>query len=106
MSYRFMRMIVFFDLPTETHEDKREYTHFRKFLIKSGFMMMQQSVYCKLTLNQNTAAALMEQIRKHRPPKGLVQALLITEKQYSRMEFIVGNSESDIISEDSRCSEV
>ena len=48
MSYRFMRMIVFFDLPTETPQDRREYTRFRKFLIKSGFMMMQESVYLSL----------------------------------------------------------
>ena len=31
MSYRFMRVIVFFDLPTISLEDKREYRNFRKF---------------------------------------------------------------------------
>lgn len=102
MSYRFMRMIVFFDLPMETCEDRREYARFRKFLIKSGFMMMQQSVYCKLTLNQNAAAGLMEHIRKNKPQKGLVQALLITEKQYARIEFIVGGYEREIICGDER----
>ena len=44
MSYRFMRIIVFFDLPTETLEDKREYRKFRKMLIENGFVMMQESV--------------------------------------------------------------
>ena len=43
-----MRIIVFFDLPTETNEDKRAYRHFRKALIKDGFIMMQESVYTKL----------------------------------------------------------
>ena len=42
MSYRFMRVLVMFDLPTETSENRRNYTKFRKYLIKSGFMMMQQ----------------------------------------------------------------
>ena len=45
MSYRFMRVIVFFDLPTISVEDRKEYTKFRKFLIKNGFLMMQESVY-------------------------------------------------------------
>ena len=101
-----MRMIVFFDLPVDTSAERREYSRFRKFLIKSGFMMMQQSVYCKLSLNQGAAAAMAETIRKNRPTKGLVQMLLITEKQYSRMEYIVGSYDGDIISSDERFIEL
>ena len=37
MSYRFMRMIIFFDLPTETPTDRKNYSRFRKTLIKNGF---------------------------------------------------------------------
>lgn len=101
-----MRMIVFFDLPVETAADRREYTRFRKFLIKSGFMMMQESVYCKLALNQTAAGSVIEKIRAHKPPKGLVQALLITEKQFSRMEYIVGSYDGDVIISDERFVEL
>ena len=44
MSYRFMRVFVFFDLPVAGLENRRNYTKFRKFLIKNGFIMMQESV--------------------------------------------------------------
>ena len=44
MSYRFMRVLVFFDLPTETETDRRNYRQFRRGLLKSGFFMMQESV--------------------------------------------------------------
>lgn len=101
-----MRMIVFFDLPVETASDRREYSSFRKFLIKNGFMMMQESVYCKLALNQTAIGTLTENIRKHKPPQGLVQALVITEKQYARMEYIVGSFDGDIISSDERFIEL
>ena len=37
MSYRFMRVIVFFDLPVLTESNRREYRTFRKFLIKNRF---------------------------------------------------------------------
>ena len=52
MSYRFMRILVMFDLPTETSEERRDYRKFRKNLIKNGFIMMQESVYVKLVMNQ------------------------------------------------------
>ena len=48
MSYRYMRIIVFFDLPVTTAKSRRDYYIFRKYLIKSGFVMMQESVYCNL----------------------------------------------------------
>lgn len=97
-----MRMIVFFDLPVETSAERREYARFRKYLIKSGFMMIQESVYCKLMLNQTAVNVMMENVRKHKPPSGLVQVLTVTEKQYARMEYIVGSYDGDIISSDER----
>lgn len=106
MSYRFMRIIVFFDLPTETLENRRDYSRFRKFLIKSGFMMVQESVYCKLALNQTAVASITESVRRNKPSNGLVQLLAITEKQYSKMEFITGTASGDIITTDERFIEL
>jgi len=101
-----MRMIIFFDLPTETSQERREYNRFRKFLIKSGFFMMQESVYCKLALNQTAINAMLDTVKKNKPTAGLVQALVITEKQYSRMEYIVGSYMGDIINSDERFVEL
>ncbi len=89
MRYRFMRILVFFDLPTETSKDRKIYSRFRKFLIKEGFIMMQESVYSKLALNNSITNAIRDKIEKNKPPKGIVQMLVITEKQFSSMEYIV-----------------
>lgn len=97
-----MRVIVLFDLPTETAEDRKEYTRFRKHLIKSGFMMMQESVYCKLAQNTSAADYIIDSVRKNKPENGLVQALKITEKQFSRIEYIVGQKKSEVIDSDER----
>ena len=43
-----MRLILFFDLPSVDSKDLVEYRNFRRFLIKNGFIMMQESVYSKL----------------------------------------------------------
>lgn len=40
-----------FDLPVVTAHDRKEYTKFRKYLLKSGFLMLQESVYCRLIPN-------------------------------------------------------
>jgi CRISPR-associated protein Cas2 len=102
MNYRYMRVIVFFDLPTETAEDKKEYRDFRKFLIKKGFMMLQESVYCKLALNMTVADAIVQSVKSSKPKAGLVQLLVITEKQFNKMEFIVGSAQNTVIDSDER----
>ena len=35
MSYRFMRVLVLFDLPVLTGDQRREYARFQKFLLKA-----------------------------------------------------------------------
>ncbi|HHX79073.1 MAG TPA: CRISPR-associated endonuclease Cas2 [Acholeplasmataceae bacterium] len=97
-----MRVMVLYDLPMGTSSEIRVYTKFRKFLIKSGFMMMQESVYTKLALNQTVCKNIMDNVKKNKPNAGLVQMLAITEKQYSKMEIIVGQIKSTVLSTDER----
>ncbi len=97
-----MRIIVFFDLPTDTSEDRVNYNHFRKALISNGFLMMQESVYCRLVITPTMAEQAIAQLRKVKPPKGLVQILTVTEKQFSRMEYLVGEQRSEVIQTDER----
>lgn len=102
MSYRFMRLIVMFDLPTVTAEDRRNYTQFRKTLIQNGFIMMQESVYTKLMVTPSAKQSLIQMLRKNKPPQGLVCALEVTEKQFAGMEYLVGQSQNDVIDTDER----
>lgn len=41
-------------------------------------------------------------VRKNKPPSGLVQTLKITEKQFSRMEYIVGERKNEVLDSDER----
>lgn len=99
---RIMRTIVFFDLPNVYSKDKREYIRFRKYLITEGFIMLQQSVYSKIILNSVQAVLVTAKIKKNAPKKGLIQLLTITERQYSQIEYIIGNSDSKIINTEER----
>ncbi|WP_423900491.1 CRISPR-associated endonuclease Cas2 [Eggerthia catenaformis] len=102
MSYRYVRILVFFDLPVETSSEKRDYRQFRKYLITSGFFMMQESVYCKLAPNNTVAASISQKIKNNKPKKGLVEILIITEKQYSKIEYIVGDWDSEVLNNNKR----
>ena len=101
-----MRMLVFFDLPTETSTDRRNYRRFRKILVSNGFLMMQESVYCKLLMNSTAQNAMAEIIRRGKPPKGIIQMLCVTEKQFSKIEYVVGEWVSDVIDSDERMIEL
>lgn len=102
MQYRFMRVLVFFDLPTVTSADLREYRRFRKFLIREGYLMLQESVYCKLALNHSVVDALRDRLARNKPRRGLVQILVVTERQFHKMDVLVGQVQSDVIDDDSR----
>lgn len=91
-----------FDLPVVTASERKEYTRFRKYLIKSGYMMLQESIYCKLAQNTTAAESMIQNIRKNKPKEGLVQVLKITEKQYAKMEYIIGTSKSEVYDGDER----
>lgn len=91
-----------FDLPVMTGEQRREYTRFRKYLIKAGFAMMQESIYSKLALNSTAVDGLVSNVRKNSPTEGLIQLLTITEKQYAKMDMIIGERKSDVLDSDER----
>lgn len=97
-----MRILVMFDLPVGTSAERREYRLFRKYLVKNGFLMLQESVYSKIAQNSTSADAMIDNVKKNKPKSGLVQLLKITEKQYSRMEYIVGEMKSDVVDNDER----
>ena len=97
-----MRVIVMFDLPTLTKDNMRDYRRFRKFLLKNGFIMLQESIYTKLTLNSTNAKLVQDNVRKNKPRDGLVSMLTITEKQYNDMEFLVGSKKNSVIDSDER----
>ena len=92
-----MRLIVYFDLPMVTTDDRRQYTRFRRYLQMQGFIMVQESVYSKLAVNATAAQTIRNNLRNNRPDRGNVIVLSISERQYQEMEFLVGESQKEIV---------
>ena len=91
-----MRLMVMFDLPVGTSEQRRAYRKFRKKLIEEGFLMIQYSIYVRICVSRQSAKYMEERIKNFLPTDGLVQTMMVTEKQYNDIHFLLGKSSDDV----------
>lgn len=87
---RYMREILFFDLPTETSAQRKSYRDFMKVLTSLGFFMLQESVYTKLCTNSKGKNAVLKSIKSSLPSKGNILMLTVTEQEFLNMEILLG----------------
>jgi CRISPR-associated protein Cas2 len=85
-----MWVIVLFDLPTETKEERKDYSKFRKFLLEDGFVMMQYSVYMRHSSSDENAMVHINRVKCILPPNGEIRIIKITDKQFSKIEVFYG----------------
>jgi CRISPR-associated protein Cas2 len=89
-AYRVMWVLVMFDLPTETKQDKRAYTEFRKSMLLDGFTMFQFSMYLRHCPSKENAEVHQKRVKSNLPEKGHVGIIIITDKQFGMMEVFHG----------------
>lgn len=91
-----MWLMVMFDLPTVTREEKREYSHFRRYLLGEGFVQLQFSVYAKYCSSRENSQKYYRYIRDIVPPGGYVRLLMVTDKQFGDMVSLYGKIAEDV----------
>jgi len=87
-----MWLMVFFDLPVRDPSQRKRATRFRNHLKRDGFMMLQLSVYARACRGQEAVEKHLRRLRANLPKEGSVRSLQVTDKQYSRMELLLGTS--------------
>lgn len=87
---RFVWLLVFFDLPVTSKVRMASANRFRNFLKKDGFMMLQLSVYARVCRGQDAVDKHLLRIRNALPPEGCVRSLQVTDRQYARMDLMLG----------------
>lgn len=97
-----MRMTLFFDLPSVTKADIKEYNRFVKYIKSQGFVMFQESVYTKLCLNESVANSTEAELCKHLPKDGVVSIITLTETQFNSIKNLVGEVKTDVLLTDDR----
>lgn len=92
--YHIMWLFVFFDLPVETKLQRRNATKFRNNLLKSGFTMMQFSVYTRCCASLEAAEVAMKKVKNFMVKEGLVSVLMVTDKQFGNIQNFWGGGYS------------
>lgn len=88
--YRIMWIFVFFDLPTLTKKNKKDYVKFRKDIQKLGFDMHQFSVYIRCCPSFEAAEHLSRKIVRVLPQDGDISIVHLTDKQFGNMKQFWG----------------
>ena len=94
-AYRVMWLLVFFDLPTETKENRRDAAVFRNDLLNDGFTMFQYSVYLRHCASMENAQVHMKRVEQKVPPEGNVSILCITDKQFGDIKVFRAQKKKD-----------
>ena len=94
--YRIMWVMVFFDLPTETKQERKFYARFRKEFMRDGFIMFQFSIYVRHCPSRENADVHIRRVKKLLPPAGNVGILTITDKQFGQIEMFSGRKVAEI----------
>lgn len=84
-------LIVAFDLPVGTKQQRKAAADFRKFLTDDGYQMIQWSVYARACVSFARQETHIERLKKNLPAEGSVRALFVTRAQWERSYVIQGS---------------
>lgn len=89
-AYRFMWLLVMFDLPVTTAAERRAATRFRQWLLDQGYEMSQYSIYMRGCVAREQVNRRIREIEHARPADGEVHILTVTDRQFEQMVVFRG----------------
>ncbi len=95
-AYRIMWVLVFFDLPTETKTDRKNYSKFRKRIMDDGFQMFQFSMYIRHCSSRENSEVHINRVKIILPAKGHIGIMCVTDKQFGMMEIFRGKDQVEV----------
>jgi CRISPR-associated protein Cas2 len=93
--YRMAWVLVFFDLPVGSPEERRDANNFRKDLIKDGYFMVQFSVYARPCGTADRVETQVRRLKSKIPAQGEVRGLMISDAQWGRMIIMRSQQNAD-----------
>jgi len=86
-----------FDLPTTTKKERKQYSNFRKNLLKMGFVMYQYSIYILPFKGYYKKDDYINKIKSIMPKNGRITVLTITEKQFKSKTVLENYNEEKLL---------
>lgn len=93
--YRMAWILVLFDLPVGTPDERRDASNFRKDLLKEGYIMVQFSVYARPCGTADRVETQVRRLKSYIPARGEVRGLLISDAQWGRMIIMRSQKKAD-----------
>lgn len=88
--YSAVWLLAMFDLPVKEKRDRLEYRRFHDLLLSEGFLRLQLSVYARYFQSEEASEARRRRLQLALPPDGQVRLLLVTDRQFAKMEVFHG----------------
>ena len=85
-------MMVMFDVPAEGKNERKEYAQFHKFLIRSGYVRLQKSVYVKLLRSSESISGERARVREYMPTDGSIGILPLSLACFNAYEALQGEA--------------
>jgi CRISPR-associated protein Cas2 len=83
-------ILVMFDLPVMTDEERKAATRFRKDLLDTGYLMIQFSVYARPCVTYESMDTHNRLLEKTVPAAGNVRVMFFTDQQWQRAFTVIG----------------
>lgn len=83
-------LLVAFDLPVKTPQERKRYTKFRDFLLGDGYQMIQFSVYVRPCVTFARQQTHINRLKACIPEDGHVRAIYLTRAQWEKAYIICG----------------
>ena len=89
-------LLLMFDLPVKTKEQRRLASRYRTTLLDLGFNQIQLSVYAKYVINASGIRGVLIPIRNSIPPQGAVRMIKLTDDQWAGSYRFYGAQEVEV----------
>lgn len=83
-------MLLSFDLPRDTKEERKQASEYRNRLVELGFSMKQYSLYEREVQSNTTRNRLIEILKKEIPDSGLITLYLLPDEVNNKQITILG----------------
>lgn len=87
-----MMLLLCFDLPRDSKEERKQAAEYRKRIVELGFSMKQYSLYEREVKYESTRKRLIEILKSELPDSGKITLYLLPDEINNKQVTILGNN--------------
>lgn len=85
------KIILLYDIPCKTKEEKQRSVKYNKFIKKIGFIYIQNSVYVMTVYSKEKFKTLQRDLKLASPKDSNIRLIKLTKEQFSQIQLLSGD---------------